>query len=150
MKHKGSCCEFRQERDSDLLNVYRSLLNETSYPINHPEILQKLVNHPSKKFWVSSERATIIISEMIKGRDLSGMHPTRIEMFTEILKRVIKYREEHEETTLSLFLIVEEIINQEAPKFYLTTGSAKIILHKIKKEKREWYEKRSKLLRFLL
>lgn len=148
MKHQGSCCEFAKERDENLLSVYRDLLSEASYPISHPSILQKLVDHPSKRFWVSSERATIVISDMMKGKDISGMNQTRIDMFTEILSRVINYQQTHADQR-SLFLIVEDIVNQEAPRFYLTTGSAKIIIHKIKKQKREWYEKRSKLLRFL-
>lgn len=149
MKHKGSTSEFSEERNKDLMCVYRELLQKASYPINHPSILQELVNHKSKRFWVSSERATIVIADMMKGKTLEGMNETRIEMFTEIYRRVIAYRCNSKEVT-RLPLIVEIIVNQEAPKFYLTPGSAKIIIHQIKKKKREWYEERSKLLRFLL
>jgi hypothetical protein len=65
-------------------------------------------------------------------------------MFHEIYKRVVALKEKlPDHTTYQLTFIV---VQQEAPKFYLTAGSAKVIISKIK---RKWYEERKRKYRHL-
>lgn len=143
MKYHGSTFEYEEERNSDLMRVYREEMHAVSH-IRMPDIFKTIVNKPSKRFWVSEERAAIVISKMLRGEALERMRPLKREMFHEIYKRVVALKEKlPDHTTYQLTFIV---VQQEAPKFYLTAGSAKVIISKIK---RKWYEERKRKYRHL-
>ncbi|MBO7167748.1 MAG: hypothetical protein J6V61_03275 [Bacteroidaceae bacterium] len=143
MKHKGSICDFLEERNSDLFDAYRTLLESVQF-IDRTEISTRLVNMPSRRFWVSEERAAIVISAMMHKRDVPHLTPTKKEMFDEIYKRALVVMKENPH--LSIYEVARIVVNQPAPKFYITPGSAKVIIYY---KKKAWYEKRKKQLRHL-
>ena len=135
MKRKGSVFQLADERDDDIMQNYIKLLNEAK-KINLYQIRCRLVNMPSKRFWVTAERASIVISSMQDGDKLLKMHPTKREMYNEIYRRVQECRQK--DPTQSIYNIVSNVISSPAPKFYLTPGSTRMIIYKIK---REWIRK---------
>lgn len=143
MKHPGSHFEYETERNNDLLRAYKEAIQEASY-ICVDKLYKEIVNKPSKRFWVSEERAAIVVSQLMKGRAPMNMQPLRREMFVEIHRRVVELKKTEPQASLSA--LVFKVLRQPAPKFYLTPGSAKVIICKIK---RAWYEKRKKHLRHL-
>lgn len=147
MGKQGSEFEFKQERDNDLMNVYRLAMKNAKYPVNLTEILTRVVNSPSKRFWVSSERASNVISEMYAGKDLAGMKQNKRLMFREIFRRVKQLQHLSQYKNYRLSELVSIVIEQPAPRFYITADSAKIIIHHIKK--RECYKQRLQRLPFL-
>ena len=119
MKHKGAIMEYSKERMDDLM--------------------------PSRRFGVSDIRAALIISAMMRGKtDLSTMCPLKKEMYEEIYNRVFKLQEECPELTISE--LCAKVIAQPAPKFYLTPGSAKVMVCKARKQ---WIQEKWKRLRLL-
>lgn len=143
MKHKGSVCDFLEERNNDLFEAYRNLLESARF-IDRTELSIRIVNMPAKRFWVSEERAAIVISAMMHKGDMPHLTETKKEMFDEIYKRALLVREQH--PTMSIYEVARIVVNQPAPKFYITPGSAKVIIYY---KKKEWYEKRRKQLRHL-
>ena len=143
MKNFGSHFEYEKQRNDDLMRCYREHLSRRPF-IHLPEVLEDIVNSPSARFWVSEERAAIVMSQMMRGDQLEKMRPLKREMFQEIYKRVMMLKEEHPDWPLSQLAF--EVVRQPAPKFYLTPGSAKVIISKIR---RQWYEERKKKLRFM-
>lgn len=143
MKPVGSKFEYESERNNDLMSVYHSLICGCE-EIKLCELMERVVNSPSRRFWVSEERAAIVVSAMMKGDCLEGMSETKREMFAEIYRRVMEMKGSR--SKMSLSEIIFDVIRQPAPKFYLTPGSAKVIIHKIK---RKWYEERKRKLRHL-
>lgn len=143
MKHFGNTFEYEKQRNDDLMRAYREVLHDVDV-IKMPEIFKAVVNSPAARFWVSEERAAIVIAQMAKGHAIDKMRPMKKEMFQEIYNRVLQLQtiKPH----LSLAQLVVEVIRQPAPKFYLTPGSAKVIISKIKKA---WYEERKRKLRHL-
>lgn len=131
MKHKGSRCDFNEERDKDLLRAYRHELGRCD-TIDIDDVVRSVVMSPSKRFWVSEDRATIVISDMLKGKSIYDMIPCKRAMYQEIFSRVCKIRASNPNTILSK--VVEEVVHQPAPQFYLTEGSAKVIISKAKKK----------------
>ena len=142
MKTTGSYFEYEQARNADLLRAYREQIERAKF-IYLPEILQKTVDTPSRRFWVSEERAAAVVLRIMKGDDLKGMRPMKREMFLEIYRRVSVRTKDNPGITLCE--AVADVVCEEAPRFYLTPGSAKVILLKIRKK---WYEKRKRRLRF--
>ena len=139
MKHKGSTFEYKHERDRDLMRAYceQIMLCDT---IDLTEVFKKVVIMPSERFWVSEERAAIVIARMFKGDKLESMKPNTREMYEEIFKRV-KDMKEHN-PTMSLIDMLFRVVRQPAPKFYLTPESAKVITTRIKREKFNKVKKR--------
>lgn len=138
MKPQGSYSEFKKQRNDDLMRAYHELIKSAQY-ILMPEIYRKVVDMPTRRFWISEGRAAIVISAMMKGDTLENMGPLKREMYNEIYSRVIKLREKKPD--LPIIQLVEMVVEQPAPKFYLTPGSAKVLICKIRKE---WYFRRTK------
>lgn len=129
MKHYGCTLDFTHQRNADLLNAYRRHLAEAHF-IVMPDIFARVADSPAARFYVSEERATIVISAMLAGRPLPPMRRNKREMFNEILRRYkIAHRENPSKTT---FEIVSDIVNQPAPKFYLTPRTVGEFIYRIK------------------
>lgn len=147
MKPHGSKFEYENERINDLMRAYRELIEQSSH-IRLPLIYKKVVNMPSSRFWVSEERAAIVIAAMFKSACindvLKGMRETKREMFHEIYKRAMELRAK--QPSLSVFDIAFKVVRQPAPKFYLTPGSARVYIYKAKNE---WFKTRKQKLRHL-
>ena len=145
-KKNGSVFEYERERNADLIRAFDEQIRmhyHKRIPINLAHVFRNVSNMPSKRFWVTEERAAIVVSNIIKGDSLAGMGPMKREMFMEIYRRTLILQREH--PGMSLYKIVTKVCAQPAPKFYLTPGSVKVIIYKIK---RQWYEERKRKLQF--
>lgn len=147
MKHKGSRCDFTKERDADILRAYKEVISVRDN-IGLLEIERRLLQSPSKRFWVSVDRAYNVILNMINGKSISNMNSQKREMFQEIFRRYKIYSKEH--PSLTKMDVIWHVCNQEAPSFYLTPKSMHVILHRVRKEdKKRCYELRQKKLHFI-
>ena len=98
-----------------------------------PDVYNNIVNMPSRRFWVSDIRAALVISAMMRGEArLDKMCASKREMYEEIYRRVAIMREKYPDKTTSELCAM--VVIQPAPKFYLTPGSAKIMVCKARKE----------------
>ena len=70
MKHPGSCSEFSAQRNAELLRAYRNVLSKKSY-FNVNSDFNMVVNEPCSRFWISEERAMIVVSAMLRGENRS-------------------------------------------------------------------------------
>lgn len=131
MKHKGRGVDFTHQRNDELMKAFRRALAKCSF-IDLHEVCEVTANTPCSRFWVSEERATIVVSAIIKGKPiLETMKPNKREMFSEIHRRTLELRQYRPND--SLFNVVWDVVNSPAPKFYLTTDSVLQTIWKIKK-----------------
>lgn len=135
MRKKNTKFEYQEQRDSNLLEVFNREFRKASCPCNLDEVYKRTVNSPCKRFWVSEEWATKVISSMIRGKPIDGFSKNKRDMYIEIYNRVEEIRLHNPELKLST--IVEEVVSSPAPCFYMTYGSAKVLLHKYRKKCRE-------------
>ena len=139
MKSFGSIMSFKKQRNYALLKEYRKVIANVSV-IRLKDIGEIIVNSPSPRFWVSEERATAVISAMIRGKDvLSSMLASKSEMFNEIYKRVMAIKSKGNNSHLNK--IVFSVVNSPAPKFYMKASSAIEILFKVRNG---YYERNKK------
>lgn len=134
MKYFGSILEFTKERNAELMKVYRNKLAEAS-AIVMPVIFQQVADSPASRFWVSEERAAVVISSMAAGKPMSRMRKNKREMFEEIYRRYLIMREDNPNGPICE--LVAKIINQPAPKFYLTPRTVGEFICRIKNG---WYD----------
>ena len=133
MKKKGTISQLKHERDDDLIRAYTHELSGRPH-ILLPDVLRAVVSSQSKRFWVTSERASIVIYNMMKGDKLENMRPLKRKMFREIYRRVMKLRKNYPQ--LSISILTEQVVAEPAPEFYITWQSAKTILSRIRKTRR--------------
>ena len=87
MKNVGAIFEYEEERNEDLMRAYKTQLALRENR-DLQSVLCSVVEMPSKRFWVSEERAAIVISEMIRGKGLKIKGKVKREMYHEIFRRV--------------------------------------------------------------
>lgn len=149
MKHKGSRMDFAQERSDDLMRAYDKYIAECK-TIKIQEVCKHIVNMPAKRFWVSENRAAMVISAMMLGKtgenskyaNIKRMCKTKLEMYEEIYRRVMELKQKFPNKRISELCAI--VVAQPAPKFYLTPGSARTFTYIAKKE---WIARKQRKLR---
>lgn len=131
MKYHGCILEFTHDRNTELMAAFRKAIAKHRF-IDIKAISVEVVNTPCSRFWVSEERAMVVILALLKGKPvLNAMRPTKREMFQEIYNRVLALKNQSPDVPLST--LVHNAVNSPAPKFYMTPLSAMEIIYKIKK-----------------
>lgn len=131
MKHKGSNFEFEEELCIELFETFRRVFRAQG-----AKVYEDVVNQPASRFWVTPIRATIVIQEMIKGNNDSVMRTTKKDMYKEIYNRVMDIIQQGDERTI--YQIVEDVVEHEAPRFFVTPKKAR---EKIIKGRKLWRQK---------
>lgn len=135
MKSYGSVLAFTRERNAALLKAYIEQIDTVGF-IRLSEIGEKIVNSPAPRFWVSEERAAVVVSAIMRGKPvLETMRPTKREMFKEIYRRVVALKKEHPDWKLCQSVF--KVVNSPAPKFYMEPSSA---LERLFKIRNGWYD----------
>ncbi|MBD5283784.1 MAG: hypothetical protein HDS31_04150 [Bacteroides sp.] len=135
MKTFGSTLYFVDRRNRDLLRAFRTVLLNNDGISSFELVCHHIANSPASRFWVSEERAGVVIKAMLAGKPLIKMRPNKKEMFAEIFRRFVSLREQYPAKQFDDLII--EVVNQPAPSFYLTPKTVKEYLYKIKNG---WYE----------
>lgn len=131
--------ENTSDRDKDLFDVFIKKMSESKYPICLTDVLKEVVKHPAKRFYVSSRRAHEIIVRIRNGEDVK-LSPERERMFHCIMELVEEQEAKYNDKPLKH--IIEDIIDQPAPEFYLKPSSAKIILHHERRRQKDMQQLR--------
>lgn len=130
MKRKGCISDYIEARNADIMRAFHEQIDAVSF-INLPDIFAAVSESPSVRFWVSEERAAVVISLLFAGRKLPPMRPCKREMFMEIFRRAKILR--GQDPTLTAVQMAITIVHQPAPCFYLTPRSVQEIYYKIKR-----------------
>jgi hypothetical protein len=133
MKKKGSVCDYTSQRSEDLYDVYKTITDSTNY-ILLPDIAQQCVRQKAPRFYVSEERAALVIAAMEKGKDIQGMTESKLRMYREIHRRVRRIKKQRPGITHNDAVTI--VVNQPAPEFYITPGTAIVLLHRVRKARR--------------
>lgn len=143
MKSKGDVIDFDDERGAELVKAWNRQCM-LAKQINWRVIARRVVNSPCSRFWVSEERAAIVVGLMLKGEKKIHCTNTKREMFEEIYRRFLIEREKH--PTASITALTVKVVNSPAPKFYLTPHTAYVYIQKYRKK---IFEARKRKLRHL-
>lgn len=120
------------QRNKDLHGCFCRVLSEMN-PIVLDEALTRTVNSPAKRFYISSDRAYGVLIRWEKCGITKLITPERQEMYEEIYRRILELRKSMPNTPF--MHLVEIVLEQPAPKFYLETSSVKTILCKYRQRK---------------
>lgn len=133
MRKRGSKFEYEALRNHELRKAYKRALVSCAN-IRSTDCLKIAVNTPCSRFWVSEERAAVIIAALMRGENpLESMGPNKREMYEEIYSRFLA--EFNKDPAQPIRDLVHDVVMQPAPKFYLTPTSAGVILSKTRTKK---------------
>ncbi len=117
---------FIEDRNKDLLSVFRKILLESRGYITLDSIVEQIYIHPAKRFYISKEEAARRVYSIIKSGNTICKSDLRTQMYKEITKRALILKSKEIQTPLNK--IIEDIIYQPAPMFYLTKNSIQKII----------------------
>lgn len=134
MKKKKSTFEFERERNLFLLQAFReSIAAQSRISLN--KAFKVAAASPAPRFWVSEARAAAVIGKMLAGEDpTAGMQPEKRDMYRELFGRFVRLRESFPDESISELCF--RLVNDEAPRSYMSWHRARILIYKEKKRLR--------------
>ena len=120
------------QRNKDLHSTFLKVISEMDV-IVLDEAINRTVNSPAKRFYIGSDRAYGVLIRWDRYGITKLTTPLRQEMFEEIYRRTIELRKIMPDKPI--MHLVEIVLEQPAPKFYLETSSVKTILCKYRQRK---------------
>ena len=133
MRKKGSIFVLTDGRDRDLLRAYNEQLRKQLRlygRVCQSLLAERTVGSPASRYWVSSERACVIVYRMMRGESIGYMNPVKFRFYTALYQAFCRYREEHPQMPVKH--IVEIVVTQPAPCFPVTARVAKNIIERIR------------------
>lgn len=131
--------EFTQMQYRDLYHAYKHCYANSSGACRMNDILEKALNMPTRRFYVSAEEAYENYSLIKNGKPMTVTSELRKMMYQEIYDRVqmrLKSGDKSEARE-----IIESVIEDSAPRFYIKLSSAKVMIsnyfNKTKRKKRD-------------
>lgn len=142
MKKKNSVSDFTSERNAALVANFRKNLVAQSQ-ISIDSAIKGAAQAPAPRFWVSEQRAAVVIARMLKA-DLASpeaseailqtMFEEKREMYREIYARVKALMESGPQMGMTEAVI--EVINQPAPRSYMSWQRAKGVIYSESRRRR--------------
>ena len=135
MRKKGSLSQLSKGRNKDLYEAFLSLAKRhlNLYGrICKTLMLAQLVNSPAKRYWISSERAYAVISQIRKGTLTVNPKKTIYRLYYALYDDFIVYKQQHPEIPDTI--AIEDVVQMPAPCFGLEPRVAGIIVRKMSKQ----------------
>lgn len=120
------------QRNEELLSKFKQQLEKGDYT-HTQDLFTNASLMPASRFFVSEQRTLVVIHQLLRGESIAGMNRKRRQMYNEIFVRV-KYIL-HNEPERSIPNAVWRVVNSPAPEFYLTPGSARRIIYRLRRNK---------------
>lgn len=126
MKKKGSICDYIAHRNEALVRAFKAEISRATI-IDLDQIFRNVSRSPAERFFVSEQRAMVVITHKKRTGEWTLTTPLRVQMFEEIEHRADALLESgavdnYEDA-------VYEAVNSEAPCFYLTPRSCRTIIY---------------------
>ena len=103
------------------------------------KIIEKAANTKAPRFFVSFENARRFVSMLVRKKKLPLVNKNKVELYKELFRRYKKYRQEDYTSTVINYTLLEKIIEEPAPSFYLDTETFRCLLYKALRERNHEY-----------
>lgn len=126
---------IREIRKEAVVNTFFDTIKRLSQnnPLTtHKEAIERAVQSAAPRFFVTYENAQRLISLMARKKPLPKINKNKIEMYKEIFRRYMKQCKGR----YGRYEILESILQEPAPSFYLDANTFQGILYKTLRERR--------------
>ena len=132
--------DLKKERDRALYLAFKKGLGDGKFA-TMGDAVKYVCRHPAPRFFIEPEKASIIIGRILKGVSLINMNSNSRKMAWQLYRNYTEYLSAHPDCKLSRERIMEILVYQEAPEFYLEPQRTWKIINKERKKAREKWEK---------
>ena len=121
----------REMRKQDVINTfyekYKELKKSKPFATQN-EVIEYAVKSEAPRFYVTFENARRFVSLLLRKKKLPIVNENKLEMYKEIYRRYIKQMKDSNKRYK--YLILEKIIEEPAPSFYLEEETFRGIIYK--------------------
>ena len=122
---------IREERKHDVVDCFFESLRElrkTRPYVTQEEVIHHASNREAPRFYVTFENARRFVSMLMRKKKLPLMNLNKIRMYKEIYHRYLERVKDCNKRYK--YLILEQIIEEPAPSFYLDEETFRGIVYK--------------------
>lgn len=118
-------------RNTDVINAFfdslKSMRKQSPY-VSQEQIIENTIRQGAPRFYTTYENARRFVSLLDRGKNIPLVNSNKIAMYHELFQR---YREiKQQKPQLIGYTILEEIIEQPAPSFYIDIKTLRYIIYK--------------------
>lgn len=102
---------------------------------------QWCARQPAPCFYISAKRASLLLGQIFAGVSLIKVNASQRRMVWELHDRYQRYLKEHPDNTLSRERVLEILVDEPAPEFYITGDAARKIIReqvKLARKRNRW------------
>lgn len=131
--------ELKRQRDADLYDVYKRGLETNSFA-NMSQAADYVIRQPAPQFYVSPREVSLAMGRLQRGMSLIALSPSSRRRFWQLKDNYDAYLEAHPDNHLSRERVLELLVEEPAPEFYLSWRSAREILRReMIKRRNRWF-----------
>lgn len=128
--------ELKRAKAKALYSVYISGLEEGRFD-SLSGAGKWVASQPAPCFYISARQASLLLGRIQAHVSLVGLNPSQRKMAWRLWFNYRRYLEEHPDNKLSRERVLEIIVDEPAPEFYISgDGARKILRQEIKKARR--------------
>ena len=127
----------RKMRKNDVTKVFFETMKKVRKENPHAtqnDVIEKAVRSEAPRFYVTFENARRYISLMARKKHIPIVNKNKMEMYKEIYRRYLKRIQDT--SNQYRFVILERIIEEPAPSFYLDEETFKGIVYRTLRERK--------------
>ena len=133
--------ELKRQRDADLYDVYKRGMDTHSFA-NMSQAADYVISQPAPKFYVSAREVSLAIGKLQRGISLIALSSSSRRRIWQLKDNYDAYLLAHPDNNLSRVAILEMLVEEPAPEFYLSWRSAREILRReMIKRRNAWFER---------
>lgn len=124
-------CSVRELRKQDVINSYYESykkLRKTRPFATQNEVIEYAANSTAPRFYVTFENARRFISMLSRKQKLPIVNKNKVAMYKEIYRRYLQQVKDCDKRYK--YIILEKIIEEPAPSFYLEEETFRGIIYK--------------------
>lgn len=125
-----------QMKKKDCLDAFNATL-AANRNLSIEDVMIIAANSPAPRFYCTFENARRMVSLLDRGKELPIENKNKIRMYEELYRRFVEARNK---TGIKSFSLLEEIITQPAPSFYISLDAFRPLVYKAMNEKRRGKE----------
>lgn len=132
------CTDLKRQRDKAIYECYRSGLEQGRFT-SLSSAAHYLMSCPAPRFFIEGRTASLLVGRLLRGESLDDLHPSSRKQAVQLKDNYLAYLREHRGTTMPRVRILEMLVEEPAPEFYIGWRSMMYTLKReIKKVRMRW------------
>ena len=131
---------LKEKRDSDIYRLYLRGLEATEFT-SLSGAAKYVCRHPAPCFYITAKQANLQIGKILSNISLIALSSKTRAKIWRLYDNYVQYMKDHPDCREPRQSVLDILVEQEAPEFYLDTQRVRKILKKeVNKRRRKWMD----------